>query len=416
MSRAERRPTRTGCRGSTDEPTVAAPRRAPAVAAEWLGPITASGADVGLVLLVRRCATGQPAERQAGAPSAAVVYHHCLPAASRRRRRPVQPQVDALHRAEVAADRSRRRRPDRRRSRLLRRTLADRPAGARWSVTPAVEQGSRSRCRPRRQQPRRDAAGAAGRVTALRRRCRRPAGPGRGLRAPFTRPSAAGRAIIARYPALKRLPALVVAGPSLRNGRVLLPACRWAPRRRRIRAVLCQRMRMIGDQLRVVDRLMRATIRAMSDGRALTTSQLPWLEAVEDEDEPRGISARKMLAALLVVLLAAAIVAGDLLLARPPGHRGERPARTDPGRARPVQGQAPTIPAGSTSPATARRRSRPAPARTTMRSSTSASWRRRRSPSRAAAEPKPQPSRRTRPRRRRRRSRAEPRRGRDRAA
>ena len=38
--------------------------------------------------------------------------------------------------------------------------------------------------------------------------------------------------------------------------------------------------------------------------------QLPWLQAVEDEDEPRGVSARKMLVALLVVLLAGAIVAG----------------------------------------------------------------------------------------------------------
>jgi hypothetical protein len=37
--------------------------------------------------------------------------------------------------------------------------------------------------------------------------------------------------------------------------------------------------------------------------------QLPWLQAVEDEDEPRGVSARKMLAALLVVLLAGVIVA-----------------------------------------------------------------------------------------------------------
>jgi hypothetical protein len=37
--------------------------------------------------------------------------------------------------------------------------------------------------------------------------------------------------------------------------------------------------------------------------------QLPWLQAVEDEDEPRGLSARKMLAALVVVLLAAGIVA-----------------------------------------------------------------------------------------------------------
>jgi hypothetical protein len=38
--------------------------------------------------------------------------------------------------------------------------------------------------------------------------------------------------------------------------------------------------------------------------------QLPWLQPVDDEDEPRGLSAKKMLAALAVVLLAAAIVAG----------------------------------------------------------------------------------------------------------
>jgi sporulation related protein len=37
--------------------------------------------------------------------------------------------------------------------------------------------------------------------------------------------------------------------------------------------------------------------------------QLPWLQPVEDEDEPRGISARKMVAALLVVLAAALVVA-----------------------------------------------------------------------------------------------------------
>jgi len=42
---------------------------------------------------------------------------------------------------------------------------------------------------------------------------------------------------------------------------------------------------------------------------AYDDGQLPWLQAVEDEDEPRGLSARKMLAALLVVLLAAALVA-----------------------------------------------------------------------------------------------------------
>lgn len=47
----------------------------------------------------------------------------------------------------------------------------------------------------------------------------------------------------------------------------------------------------------------------MSDSRPYD-EQLPWLQPVEDEDEPRGLSARKMLAALLVVLLAALIVAG----------------------------------------------------------------------------------------------------------
>ena len=39
---------------------------------------------------------------------------------------------------------------------------------------------------------------------------------------------------------------------------------------------------------------------------------LPWLEAVDDEDQPRGVSARKMLAALLMVGIAVAIVAGTL--------------------------------------------------------------------------------------------------------
>jgi hypothetical protein len=49
----------------------------------------------------------------------------------------------------------------------------------------------------------------------------------------------------------------------------------------------------------------------MSDFRSgYDDSQLPWLEPVDDEDGPRGVSARKMLAALLVVLVAAAIVAG----------------------------------------------------------------------------------------------------------
>jgi hypothetical protein len=48
----------------------------------------------------------------------------------------------------------------------------------------------------------------------------------------------------------------------------------------------------------------------LSDHRSVyDDGQLPWLQAVEDEDQPRGLSARKMLAALVVVLLAAGLVA-----------------------------------------------------------------------------------------------------------
>jgi len=46
----------------------------------------------------------------------------------------------------------------------------------------------------------------------------------------------------------------------------------------------------------------------VSDDRAFD-EPLPWLAPVEDEDEPRGISARKMLAALMVIVVAAALVA-----------------------------------------------------------------------------------------------------------
>jgi hypothetical protein len=46
----------------------------------------------------------------------------------------------------------------------------------------------------------------------------------------------------------------------------------------------------------------------VTDNRSTYDEQLPWLQAVEDEDEPRGVSARKMLVALAVVLLAALIV------------------------------------------------------------------------------------------------------------
>ena len=51
----------------------------------------------------------------------------------------------------------------------------------------------------------------------------------------------------------------------------------------------------------------------MSDFRAGSVGEaLPWLEAVEDEDEPPAVSARKMLAALALVIAGVAIVAGTL--------------------------------------------------------------------------------------------------------
>jgi cell division septation protein DedD len=50
----------------------------------------------------------------------------------------------------------------------------------------------------------------------------------------------------------------------------------------------------------------------MSDARGYDDQSLPWLEAVENEDGPRAISARKMFVALVLVLLAGAIVAGTM--------------------------------------------------------------------------------------------------------
>jgi hypothetical protein len=53
---------------------------------------------------------------------------------------------------------------------------------------------------------------------------------------------------------------------------------------------------------------MESEGRAVSDERAFD-EPLPWLAPVEDEDEPRGLSARRMLAALVVVLLAVLLIA-----------------------------------------------------------------------------------------------------------
>ena len=55
----------------------------------------------------------------------------------------------------------------------------------------------------------------------------------------------------------------------------------------------------------------------MSDEQAFE-EPLPWLAPVEDEDEPRGISARRMLTALVVVLFAVLIISATFFWL---GHR-----------------------------------------------------------------------------------------------
>ena len=81
----------------------------------------------------------------------------------------------------------------------------------------------------------------------------------------------------------------------------------------------------------------------MTDDRTYD-EPLPWLAPVDDEDEPRGISARRMLVALVVVILAGLIIAGTFfwlgrretvvngppeLIKAPPGPYKVKP--TDPG-------------------------------------------------------------------------------------
>ena len=61
----------------------------------------------------------------------------------------------------------------------------------------------------------------------------------------------------------------------------------------------------------------------MNDSTSGDNEALPWLEGVDDEDQPRGVSARKMLAALLMVGIAVAIIAGTTFyLGRQSGGSG----------------------------------------------------------------------------------------------
>ncbi|MEO7655509.1 MAG: SPOR domain-containing protein [Sphingomicrobium sp.] len=82
----------------------------------------------------------------------------------------------------------------------------------------------------------------------------------------------------------------------------------------------------------------------MSDRGLQSHDQLPWLQGVEDEQQPRGLSARRMFAALLFVAAAVALTVGAFfwlgqresgvvgmpeLIAAPPGPYKIKPS--DPG-------------------------------------------------------------------------------------
>ena len=133
------------------------------------------------------------------------------------------------------------------------------------------------------------------------------------------------------------------------------------------------------------------------------TTALPWLEAVEDEDESARASRRARCSPRCCWCC---VGVGDrrrhLVLARPPGHAVTGAAAADQGRSPAPTRSSPTIPAGSTSPATAAPPMPPAPARTATPSSTSASLPRsagrgRRAASTPVAEAKPpKPSRQSR--------------------
>ena len=66
----------------------------------------------------------------------------------------------------------------------------------------------------------------------------------------------------------------------------------------------------------------------MTDRRAAFDEEgLPWLEAVADEEGPRGVSGRKMAAALLIVFIAILMVAGTSFLL---GRRDSAPSSGAP--------------------------------------------------------------------------------------
>ena len=131
------------------------------------------------------------------------------------------------------------------------------------------------------------------------------------------------RAIMGIYPGMSRIPTAVVGSPSARDG-VTYYRLQMGTTSQAHSEILCQRMRIIGQSCVVVG--LQGKTGMSEHGRAYDDSQLPWLQAVEDEDEPTGLSAKQD------VRRTAVRPAGDrdrrrhLLLARPPRQR-RSPAR-----------------------------------------------------------------------------------------
>ena len=103
------------------------------------------------------------------------------------------------------------------------------------------------------------------------------------------------------FPGMKKLPAVVTDKRSQRNGKVYY-RLQIGTTSQAHSEVLCQRMKAIGQSCVVVDLQGHGRVSGMSDSRSAYDEQLPWLEAVDDEDGAGGVPARRMLAALLVVL------------------------------------------------------------------------------------------------------------------
>ena len=80
-------------------------------------------------------------------------------------------------------------------------------------------------------------------------------------------------------------------------------------------------MKAIGQSCVVVDLAGARKGSGMSDSRSAYDEQLPWLRGGRGRGRPRGVSARRMLAALLVVLAAVALVSATFFWL---GRRDER--------------------------------------------------------------------------------------------